>query len=226
MLLQLAGGTAPGAGTAAAPLTPLVSSNHARSWQGVQADVFALERSGFGGGGLCYCFSFFLFVLSLCCGLWVCLVWVCWRVFCFKGGGAGPTSRVNYLSPALHVFTGGLPKTTQDPLASSRAAWGQQQEAPSSSRVLQLPQSPCCSWCGQPCPCVTSAQGSSSKCWGCLVSVLCPSWSKVGPRSASTAALLPVCASACTPGPAPPRCLCEGPRSEGKYFPQRAELFG
>lgn len=111
MLLQLAGGTAPGAGTAVAPLTPLVSSNHARSWQGVQADVFALERSGFGGGGLCYCFSFFLFVLSLCCGLWVCLVWVCWRVFCFKGGGAGPTSRVNYLSPVLRVFTGGLPKT-------------------------------------------------------------------------------------------------------------------
>lgn len=69
MLLQLAGGTAPGAGTTAAPLTPLVSSNHARSWQGVQADVFALERSGFGGGGLCYCFSFFL------CVCFVTLLW-------------------------------------------------------------------------------------------------------------------------------------------------------
>lgn len=40
MLLWLAGGTAPGAGTAAAPLTPLVSSNHARSWRGGAQVVF------------------------------------------------------------------------------------------------------------------------------------------------------------------------------------------
>lgn len=77
MLLRLAGGTAPGAGTAAAPLTPLVSSNHARSWRGGgSGGVFALERSGFGsGGGLCYCFSF-LFVCSFCHFVVVCgCVW-------------------------------------------------------------------------------------------------------------------------------------------------------
>lgn len=189
-----------------------------------------MERSGFGDGGLCYCFSFFLcvcfvtllwFVGVFGLGLLACFLFLRWR--CrphIKGELPEPCA------PCIHRGVSLRPVPTQDPLASSRAAWGQQQEAPSSSRVLQLPQSPCCSWCGQPCPCVTSAQGSSYRCWGGLVSVLCPSWSEVGLRSASTAALLPVCASARTPGPAPPRCLCEGPRSEGKYFPRRTELFG
>lgn len=69
MLLQLAGGTAPGAGTAAAPLTPLVSSNHARSWQG-------------GGLRRCFClgeirfwrwWSLLLFFFFLVC--FVTLLW-------------------------------------------------------------------------------------------------------------------------------------------------------
>lgn len=113
MLLQLAGGTAPGAGTTAAPLTPLVSSNHARSWQGGAQAVFLPWRDQVLAVVVFVIVFLFscVFVLSLCCGLWVCLVWVCWRVFCFKGGGAGPTSRVNSLSPVLRVFTGGLPKT-------------------------------------------------------------------------------------------------------------------
>lgn len=62
-------------------------------------------------------FFFFvcLFILSLCCGLWVCLVWVCWLVFCFKGGGAGPTSRTNYLSPVHSQGVSLRPVPTQDP---------------------------------------------------------------------------------------------------------------
>lgn len=63
MLLCLVGGTAPGAGTTVAPLTPLVSSNHAWSWWGGLRWCFCLGEIRFWQWWSLLLFFFFLVCL-------------------------------------------------------------------------------------------------------------------------------------------------------------------
>lgn len=226
------GGTAPCAGTAAAlrPPAPLGVLNPCTELAGGPGWCSDLERSGFGGGGL-WCFLVFLCLFVLFVGGFGLGLLACFFYF-FVLNVAG----MNYLSPVLYAVTGGLPKLCTHAgspgliLCSLGAAAGGTQQlaghplplvqgavpAVAPFPMLQLGWAALVLSLSSPLPVeALHCRGAPTGAGG----VSCLSWSEVGPRSASTAPLLRVCASAGTPGPAPPRCLCEGPRFECKYFP-------